>query len=126
MDNLAEDAWTLWQSPANNCHFMNQNVSTDRGEADESANGLYTKSVTEVAGRKYTLTEKKSFPKRRSESNTISSKNMFSSNQTGIRQKKAGGNTILKEVLIIQGMKMVSVTGSQATETEERRIEKLT
>lgn len=40
MDNLAEDAWTLWQWPANNCHFMNQNVSTDRWEADESATGL--------------------------------------------------------------------------------------
>lgn len=44
-------------------------------------------------------------------------------NQTGIRQKKPGGNAILKEVLIIQGvMKTVSVIGSQVAEMEERRI----
>lgn len=63
-DNLAEDSWTLWQSPANNCHFMNQNIPTDRCEADEFARGLYTKSVTEVVSRKYFLKQKKTFLKR--------------------------------------------------------------
>lgn len=54
-DHLAEDSWTLEQLPANKCHFMNQNVQTDRYKTDEFARGLYTKSVTEVVGRKYVL-----------------------------------------------------------------------
>lgn len=70
---------------------------------------------------------KKSFPKRGSSSNKILSKIKLSSNQTGIRQKKPGGNAIVKEVLIIQGvMKMVSVIGSQVAEMEQRRILKKT
>lgn len=125
MDNLAEDAWTPWQSPANNCHLMNQNVSTGRWEAEESAKGLYTVSSWQKIHTDFLKKKiEKMNPFLNEESKVMKSHlKKKPLNQTGIRQKKPGGNAILKEVLIIQGvMKTVSVIGSQVAEMEERRI----
>lgn len=90
-----------------------------------SYRSIWQKIHTDFLKKKMEI--KKSFPKRGSSSNEILSKIKLSSNQTGIRQKKPGGNAIVKEVLIIQGvMKMVSVIGSQVAEMEQRRILKKT
>lgn len=97
-DNLVDDTRTLWQSPANNCHFVNQNVPTDRCKTDEFARGLYTKTVTEVVSRKYTLitsrNRKMTFPKE--EAKVMKSRPKISSLQ--IWQELGTGKRTLQEM----------------------------